>query len=276
MGRSRRVAWPGGRSPERYRLVNHVCRCGGRLLKPVGEQTNYRCSDCGRRDELTKLCWCGYGTSDSDNGYRCLPVAMAHDMNLSPAIREHLQRALGACGYHAGDDPEYSRRVGMVLYRDYKALQEAGMPDPAFIHGSVTWALDDHMCRDCQGRVLQSVAGAGMTGGGNPIYSCATCGRGGASMGPTQCWCAHEWRTHPGGGHFVCVPLHAVEQHPELEAALRMNGIAIDPLVDGKPSARDANRMGVVSYEVWRMLQKSNAPINGLNPTLTPKDAPGA
>lgn len=45
-----------------------------------------------------------------------------------------------------------------------------------------TWALTDHLCRDCGGRVLRCVTGNGITPGGNPIYKCADCDNCGAEF----------------------------------------------------------------------------------------------
>ena len=39
-----------------------------------------------------------------------------------------------------------------------------------------TWAIEDHLCRSCGGRILRCVKGNGMTPGGNPLYKCADCG----------------------------------------------------------------------------------------------------
>ena len=36
--------------------------------------------------------------------------------------------------------------------------------------GKLTWALEDHLCRSCGGRILRSVSGAGMTPGGDPRH----------------------------------------------------------------------------------------------------------
>lgn len=68
------------------------------------------------------------------------------------------------------------------------------------------YTLTDHLCRFCgTGRVLRQVNG-GPTGGGNPIYRCSTCGKGGANMGPTNvCHCGRtEYRGDPCDA--MCVP----------------------------------------------------------------------
>lgn len=58
-----------------------------------------------------------------------------------------------------------------------------------------TFALTDHMCRECGGRVLQQVSGGGPSGGGNPLFRCADCGRGSCAMGPQAiCWCGFHYK----------------------------------------------------------------------------------
>lgn len=53
-----------------------------------------------------------------------------------------------------------------------------------------TWAIEDHLCRHCGGRILRCVRGNGPTGGGNPLYRCSLCGRSAAAIGPEAlCWC---------------------------------------------------------------------------------------
>lgn len=53
-----------------------------------------------------------------------------------------------------------------------------------------TYMLTDHLCRHCgTGRVMQQT-NSGPTGGGNPVYRCASCGSGSAASGPgVICWC---------------------------------------------------------------------------------------
>jgi len=76
------------------------------------------------------------------------------------------------------------------------------------------WALEDHLCRRCGGRILRCVSGGGATGGGNPIFRCADCGISTSAMGPEAlCWCdfAHR-RQQPGA--YVCVPYSILREHP--------------------------------------------------------------
>lgn len=87
-----------------------------------------------------------------------------------------------------------------------------------------TYELTDHVCRGCGGRVLKCVSGGGPTGGGNPIYRCADCGKAAAAMGPDAiCWCGMQFR----GQHataYRCVAHAAAKDNPKLEAALRACG----------------------------------------------------
>lgn len=82
-----------------------------------------------------------------------------------------------------------------------------------------TWALEDHLCKSCGGRILRCVSGGGPTGGGNPIYRCADCGIGGASMGPQAiCWCGMAFRRNEKGA-YRCLPFSILEGHPEYLSA---------------------------------------------------------
>lgn len=69
-----------------------------------------------------------------------------------------------------------------------------------------TWWLENHLCRNCGGRILRCVSGNGVTPGGNPVYKCADCGAEGAQMSPRGlCWCGFE---HKGQKMrpYLCVP----------------------------------------------------------------------
>lgn len=54
------------------------------------------------------------------------------------------------------------------------------------------YVLTNHLCRHCgTGRVLQQT-NSGITGGGNPVFCCASCGASAAAIGPSAiCWCNH-------------------------------------------------------------------------------------
>lgn len=82
------------------------------------------------------------------------------------------------------------------------------------------WILEDHLCKACGGRILQCVAGNGPTGGGNPIFKCADCGRAAAAMGPEAlCWCGFAHRNQYGNNAYVCLPFSVLEELPQLKNA---------------------------------------------------------
>lgn len=88
----------------------------------------------------------------------------------------------------------------------------------------MTWALEDHVCRGCGGRILRCVTGNGMTPGGNPVYKCADCGKSTAAMGPeVLCWCGF---THRGQGltGYRCLPFTVLKDRPGLIHAFRACG----------------------------------------------------
>lgn len=88
----------------------------------------------------------------------------------------------------------------------------------------MTWAIEDHLCRHCGGRVLRCVTGGGPTGGGNPIFRCADCGRGASSIGPDViCWCGFAHRNNHDGA-YQCLPFSAIKDRPELANAFRACG----------------------------------------------------
>ena len=87
-----------------------------------------------------------------------------------------------------------------------------------------TWAIEDHLCRGCGGRVLRCVAGSGPTGGGNPIFKCASCGNSKSGMGPEElCWCGFGHK-HNQSGSYNCLPFSILEKRPELKEAFRSCG----------------------------------------------------
>lgn len=87
-----------------------------------------------------------------------------------------------------------------------------------------TWALEDHVCRACGGRILRCASGGGPTGGGNPIFKCADCGASGSGMSPdVLCWCGFSHR----GQHataYICQPFSILESRPELKDAFAACG----------------------------------------------------
>jgi hypothetical protein len=65
-----------------------------------------------------------------------------------------------------------------------------------------TWTLEDHLCIDCGGRILRCATGQGPTGGGNPVFMCADCGKGS--------------RNQQIKG-YRCLPFSAMEKEPGLK-----------------------------------------------------------
>lgn len=83
-----------------------------------------------------------------------------------------------------------------------------------------TWTIIDHLCRSCGGRILQCASGGGPTGGGNPIFKCASCGESTSGITPNGiCWCGFAHRGQGIGGHFRCLPFSYLEEHPDLRQA---------------------------------------------------------
>ncbi len=106
-----------------------------------------------------------------------------------------------------------------------------------------TWALTDHLCRGCGGRILQCVSGGGITGGGNPIWKCANCGQESAHMGPEcLCWCGFHHRDQQHITAYLCLPFSVLKDRPELREAFLACGC--DPARGevGVVLGRDLNR----------------------------------
>lgn len=75
-----------------------------------------------------------------------------------------------------------------------------------------TWALEDHLCRHCGGRILRCVSGQGPTGGGNPVFKCADCGVATAALGPAcLCWCGFHYRQNADSNPYICIPFSEIE-----------------------------------------------------------------
>lgn len=86
------------------------------------------------------------------------------------------------------------------------------------------WALEDHLCRKCGGRILRCVSGAGMTPGGNPVFRCADCGASTSGMGPEElCWCGFSHRMNLDNA-YICLPFSILQDRPELASAFRACG----------------------------------------------------
>jgi len=99
---------------------------------------------------------------------------------------------------------------------------------------SPSFALEDHMCKACGGRILRQLTGSGPTPGGNPVYICADCGRGSTAMGPdVLCWCGYRFKNQSLFG-YNCLPTSLVkslmeegqvEQSEALEREFKSCGI---------------------------------------------------
>ncbi len=88
----------------------------------------------------------------------------------------------------------------------------------------MTWAIEDHLCRSCGGRILRCVEGAGMTPGGNPVFKCADCGKMTSGMGPeVLCWCGFSHRQNRTTA-YRCLPFSILKERPELEQKFRACG----------------------------------------------------
>jgi hypothetical protein len=112
--------------------------------------------------------------------------------------------------------------------------------------GKMTWVLEDHLCRHCGGRILRCVSGGGPTGGGNPLYKCASCGLSGAAYLPAVlCWCGFKHRGNAEGA-YRCLPFSLINEHPRLREAFLAAGC--DPA---------AGEVGVVLRESARKAMAS-------------------
>ena len=87
------------------------------------------------------------------------------------------------------------------------------------------WALTDHLCRGCGGRVLECMQGQGMTPGGNPVWKCADCGKTTSAFGPEAlCWCGFSHKLNHNATAYVCRPFSILSERPELLAAFQACG----------------------------------------------------
>lgn len=88
----------------------------------------------------------------------------------------------------------------------------------------ITWALEDHLCRSCGGRILRSVSGVGVTPGGDPIFRCASCGKQACGMSPHAiCWCGFSHKNN-NSEPYRCLPFSVLDEHPELLRCFRACG----------------------------------------------------
>jgi hypothetical protein len=89
------------------------------------------------------------------------------------------------------------------------------------------FVLTDHACRSCGGRILQQ-PNSGPSGGGNPYFRCADCGKGGCHMGTDHlCWCGFGYKgAQPG--RLRCVSIARAREDPALYRALSANGFWLE------------------------------------------------
>lgn len=87
-----------------------------------------------------------------------------------------------------------------------------------------SWAIEDHLCRVCGGRILRCVKGNGMSPGGNPAYKCADCGIETTSLGPQElCWCGMKHRNQNESA-YICISFEKIKEYPEYLNAFRNCG----------------------------------------------------
>lgn len=92
-----------------------------------------------------------------------------------------------------------------------------------------TYELTDHACRTCGGRILLQVTQIGVTGGGNPFYECADCGKRVCDMMPDSiCWCGFSQRRQYASGDFVCMRTDAAKEQPWVKDAFAHCGVDVD------------------------------------------------
>jgi len=110
-----------------------------------------------------------------------------------------------------------------------------------------TWAIEDHLCRACGGRILRCVTGNGMTTGGNPIYRCSDCGRSCMAMSPDElCWCgfAHKGQL---SGAYCCISFNILKDDPGFIELFQACGC--DP-------ERKTSEVGIVALDMLRTYEK--------------------
>lgn len=115
----------------------------------------------------------------------------------------------------------------------------------------IHWVMVEHMCRSCGGRVLGSVAHAGMTPGGNPIARCADCGKSSTSMAGWQdiCWCGHEMKFNNHlQRNYMCLPFSILAEKPWLKQGFLSMGCDPDRGGDvGIITRSEYDRLGEVA-----------------------------
>lgn len=115
----------------------------------------------------------------------------------------------------------------------------------------MTWELSDHLCKWCGGRVLRCVGGAPISGGGNPTWKCADCGKSAAAMGPdVLCWCGYSHKHNHNATAYVCQPFSVLAEKPALLDAFKACGC--DPARGGE--------VGIMLERDWRAVMYAQEP----------------
>jgi hypothetical protein len=79
-----------------------------------------------------------------------------------------------------------------------------------------TFVVEDHLCKDCGGRILRCVTGNGMMPGG-PLFYCPDCGaRAWGLSASVLCWCGQKHK-HNNMTAYVCRPFSILEERPYLK-----------------------------------------------------------
>ena len=105
------------------------------------------------------------------------------------------------------------------------------------------WAIEDHLCVNCGGRILRCIKGAGPTPGGNPLYRCSDCGAQASSHSPSKlCWCGMTFKGQTITA-YQCVPFSIIQKHPKMLDAFLSCGC--DP-------KRKTNEVGIVTVDAFK------------------------
>jgi hypothetical protein len=122
---------------------------------------------------------------------------------------------------------------------------------------SRTWAIEDHLCKSCGGRILRCVTGNGMSPGGNPTFMCADCGKAAWGMGVGDselCWCSFNHRRNKEG-FYTCLPFAIIEARPLVKQKLinAFRNCGCEP---------DKGGVGIVLTETYRDILEEERKLN--------------
>lgn len=84
------------------------------------------------------------------------------------------------------------------------------------------WIVTNHICMECNGRILQCVEGNGMTPGGNPTFKCSCCGKI-AYNDRWLCWCNFSYR-NSSDNPYICVPSLVAAEYPDIIPLFERHG----------------------------------------------------